>query len=190
MRVQALVAALALVTLAGCSIDAQQRARTTEASEVPFGLAMEEPRPPADDGPVPAASVVRIYFVGDDEMLRAVDRRVDAAEIDEVVASLLDGPTPEEARAGIASALLDQTIIESATLSGGIVAVELAPAFLDGPADSRRALAQIVYTMTGLPGVGRVSFTIGGEAIEVPRGDGTLTTGSVSRDSYRSFATR
>lgn len=76
-------------------------------------------------------------------------------------------------------------------LSGGVATVDLDEAFalLDGR-DQRITLAQLVFTLTGRPGVGRVSFTVEGDPVDIPRGDGTLTSGSVSRDAYREFAPR
>jgi spore germination protein GerM len=50
------------------------------------------------------------------------------------------------------------------------------------------ALAEIVYTATARPGVGQVSFTLEGEPIEIPRGDGSLTSDAVTRGDYRELA--
>jgi len=50
--------------------------------------------------------------------------------------------------------------------------------------DQLLAIAQLALSLTGQAGVGRVAFTLGGDRIEVPRGDGSLTSGSVSRDAY------
>ena len=47
------------------------------------------------------------------------------------------------------------------------------------------ALAQVVYTATELPSVDRVLFQIDGENVEVPNGNGKLTSSPLGRLSYR-----
>lgn len=67
--------------------------------------------------------------------------------------------------------------------------MQLAANFLEiAPGDQVLALGQIVLTLTGLPGVGRVRFEIDGESVATPLPDGTSTEDSVSREDYRSLA--
>ena len=94
-----------------------------------------------------------------------------------------------EIAVGLRTALLADDLIRSARVAGGIATVDLGPAFTEiGGRDQIVALAQIVSTLTGLPGVGRVSFTLEGSPVGVPRGDGAITTESVSRDDYALLA--
>ena len=66
---------------------------------------------------------------------------------------------------------LVNTVVESGT---GFVTVDLAGEPFDriDPADQRAAIAQIVLTLVGRPGVGQVTFTLDGEPMRVPRADG------------------
>ena len=47
------------------------------------------------------------------------------------------------------------------------------------------AVAQVVLTATAVPGVERVRFLLEGEAVEVPRADGTLTSDSLQAADYQ-----
>jgi spore germination protein GerM len=76
-------------------------------------------------------------------------------------------------------------IVTSVEQSGGSVRVDLAPAFAEIPAPEQRlALAQLTYTLTGLPRVASVIFTLDGEETSVPRADGTASDGPVTREDY------
>jgi spore germination protein GerM len=50
------------------------------------------------------------------------------------------------------------------------------------------ALAEIVFTATGRPGVGQVSFSLDGRPVEVPRADGSLTSEPLARTDFRELA--
>jgi hypothetical protein len=90
---------------------------------------------------------------------------------------------------GIRSAIRGEIAApDGAVAARGIARVELDTDFLESsPPDRVLALAQIVCTLTSLPGVGQVQFTHLGEAIEIPRADGSRTREPVSRFDYRSL---
>ena len=54
-------------------------------------------------------------------------------------------------------------------------------------ADQILALAQVVCTLTSLPGIGQVHFTRDGKAVDIPRADGSLTNRPVARADYDSL---
>ena len=63
--------------------------------------------------------------------------------------------------------------------------MDLLPEVSALPADEQLlAVAQIVCTLTGRPGVGQVSFTLQGARLAVPKGDGSLVSSPVARDDY------
>lgn len=171
--------------LSACGIPVDDRAETLR--DVPFGLLHSNtPEPPEIVGPA-EGPVVQIYLVEPSaQQLLAVERRLPDASLQAVVQALMDGPSRAERRGGLTTAFPSEGAVAGADLVGGVASVNLTGQFtaLDGPTQ-RLAIAQIVLTLTGRPGVGRVSFTLEGQPIEIPRGDGTLATGSVSRDSYR-----
>lgn len=130
---------------------------------------------------------MQIYLVEPSaQQLLAVERRLPEASLQAVVQALMDGPTRAERRRGLTTAFPNEDSVAGANLVGGVASVNLTGQFtaLEGPTQ-RLAIGQIVLTLTGRPGIGRVSFTLEGQPIEIPRGDGTLATGSVSRDGYR-----
>ena len=50
------------------------------------------------------------------------------------------------------------------------------------------ALAQLVFTLTGLPGVNGVSFARDGRPVEVPTADGELKRGPLRRQDFAAVA--
>lgn len=175
-----------VVALAGCGVSTQDEATITAPAEVPFGLADDTPGAPpsAITAEGPFADVYLVEPSG--ERLVSFTRQVDDGRVGGVLAALLSGPSQEEADLGITTALPDDEIVRGVDVAEGVAAVDLDEGFaeIDGEAQ-RIALAQIVYTLTLRPGVSRVSFTLEDQPVEVPRGDGTLSTGSLTRDDYR-----
>jgi Sporulation and spore germination/Immunoglobulin-like domain of bacterial spore germination len=112
--------------------------------------------------------------------------------IETLVEALLAGPSPEEDAFGFASAIHADTRLLGVTFENGIVTVDLSSDFRCmqvQPCDSRGAddfapevgvgilgnsglfvLAQVVYTVTQLPGVEGVRFEVDGRPAPVPSG--------------------
>lgn len=176
------VIAVALA-LAGCGVPLDDQAIVQEPEEVPFQL-LDQPT----QAPPPPASVtttVDVYLVAPDDTLEPVTRQIESRELTEVLRALVEGPTEEEREVGLRSDLTD-TDVRNVTLAGGVAAVDLDADFVNlRGARQLTAIGQLVATLTARPGVGRVAFALDGEDVEIPRGDGALTSGSVSRDAYR-----
>ena len=197
MSARRLVAALALAavaagTAAGCGIPPEDGATLARAEDVPFDLLAEIPETTSSTiaSPTGASTSRATIFLVQGERLAPVERDVPAPPSGEgVIEALERGPTRSEAALGLRSALVGDDVMRSIGLSGGIANVDLGKGFTDIVGrDQIMALAQIVSTVTGLPGVGRVSFTLEGVPVGVPRGDGAVTTESVSRDDYALLA--
>jgi hypothetical protein len=89
---------------------------------------------------------------------------------------------------GIRSAITasDFAATEAAVGARGVARVDLTAGFAQiSAADQALALAQVVCTLTSLPGVAQVLFTLDGEPVDIPRADGSLTNEPVSRLDYR-----
>lgn len=192
LRILAGLAVAGALLLPACGLPNEDTATPAGADEVPFGLLEEDPPQPPTTALPPTGPVTTIYLLDPSgERLIGVERAVpeggDLSPSD-IIDILLLGATASETNAGVHTEL-SRDAVTTVNLAGGVANVDLEEEFaeLDG-ATQRRALAQLVYTLTSRPGVGRVSFTLAGQPIEVPRGDGTLTSGSVSRDSYRELA--
>ncbi|MEX0789995.1 MAG: GerMN domain-containing protein, partial [Actinomycetota bacterium] len=184
---KSLLTLVLLVLLAACGVPTGDQAETVE--EVPFGLLDPQASEPAETAAPAGGPAVQIYLV-DPAALRLVpvERRLgeDETSLSDVMEILLNGLTGAERRQGLITALVDEDAVAATELVGGVASVDLTQQFtvLDGPTQ-RLAIAQVVLTVTARPGVGRVSFTLEGQPIDIPRGDGTLAQGSVSRDNYR-----
>lgn len=178
---------MALLLLAACGVPESDSAETLEG--VPFGLLESQVPEPAESAAPPEGPAVQIYLINPSrDRLVPVERRLAEpdAPLAAVVQSLMNGPNRTERRQGLATAFTDDAAVSGVDLVGGVASVDLTQQFtlLDGPTQ-RLGIGQIVLTLTGRPGVGRVSFTLIGQPIDIPRGDGTLVAGSVSRDNYR-----
>jgi spore germination protein GerM len=76
-------------------------------------------------------------------------------------------------------------VVSDVSLEAGVATVDLRPTISAlGSDEQLLAVAQVVCTLTGRPGVGPVAFTLDGSPVDIPRGDGSLTNEPVSRDDY------
>lgn len=189
MKARLPAAVLAAVILAGCSVDANGRARIADEDDVPFALL--DPDAPAV---VPTTVVgevgepVTLCFLRDRRLV-VVERQFSASVTPEMVVRALSSPPPE-GEAPARTALSDPLVVRDVAVVAGIARVDLSQSIAElGGEDQLLAVAQIVCTLTARPGVGQVAFTLEGTPIEVPRGDGSLVSQPVSRDDYASLFT-
>lgn len=186
-----LVVGVLIVAVLGtsCGVPADDQAERVD--DVPFGLLDPQPSTPAESVGPTEGPVVQIYLVDSTgQKLAPVERRLSQASAFDVVEALMAGPTARERQQGMSTALGSEAVVSRVELVGGVASVDLTGRFaaLDG-LTQQMGIAQLVLTLTGRPGIGRISFTLDGQPIDIPRGDGTLATGSVSRDNYREFLT-
>ncbi|WP_106125010.1 GerMN domain-containing protein [Pseudosporangium ferrugineum] len=138
-----------------------------------------------EPAPVGAGSaVLRLFMVRDGRLVR-VPRRVPAPlgprqQLD----ALLAGPTAEERRDGLTSAVTTMTVT-GLRLSGRRATITIG----DRPdelvrSDEVLAFGQIVCTLTSQTEVGTVSFESAGEPLGVPRADGSLADGPLTIADY------
>ena len=80
--------------------------------------------------------------------------------------------------------------VDDGVVDDGVATIELngGDASNSGAEGQALGVAQIVYTLTGLPGIGRVRLVVDGQTSEVPRRDGTLSKQPVSRSDYPEVA--
>lgn len=183
------VAAVAILT-AACGVPPDEEARTLAAEEVPYGLLDEAPvgAPPPTTQPVAKVNVT-VFFLAGDRLQPAPRAVAEPATPLRAVNALLGGPTEEEAVTGLRTAINPSTEATITRPSPELVAVDLSSSFAAVPTQEQRlALAQIVYTATGLPGVTGVRFTLAGAPVEVPLPDGTLTSLPIGRNVFANVA--
>jgi len=128
---------------------------------------------------VPAATVdVRIYAIRDEHLV-ALGRRVAEATPAAAMQALIDGLTPDETAAGIATMIPADTDLLGTTVDGNEVTVDLSAVFDTGGgslAITARA-AQTVFTLTQFPGIDTVHVAIDGTVVTSLTGEGVQVDG-------------
>jgi spore germination protein GerM len=185
------VLVVAALGLAGCGVPPDDHATLAAPDSVPFDLLGQAPSVTATTLPFAPTERATVFLV-QGERLAPVQRELPApVSVDSVLEALAAGPTTTEVQLGLRTALLTLglPVMRSGGVSGGIATVDLSQPFTEiAGRDQIVALAQIVSTVTGLPGVGRVRFTLDGNPVGILRGDGAVTTETVSRDDYATLA--
>ena len=179
------VAALA----AGCGIPPDDHATLAQPGSVPYDLLGDGPAATATTQLSTQTEKATLFLV-QGERLAPVQRELPApVSVEAVLQALAAGPTTTEVQLGLRTALLAPGLMRSGGVSGGIATIDLGLPFTEiAGRDQIVALAQIVSTVTGLPGVGRARFTLDGQPVGILRGDGAVTTETVSRDDYATLA--
>lgn len=166
-----------------CSVQGQERAQVRDDDAVPFGLLDQDVPPLLPPVPAVVTETVSLCFVDVDAVV-AVDAAIDPPiDLPDVVEALAE--PPGSAAGSLRTAVGEPPLVRDVRLVAGVARVDLLPAITElGGDEQLLAVAQLVCTLTGRPGVGLVSFTLVGSPVDVPRGDGSLTSGPVSRDDY------
>jgi hypothetical protein len=177
----ALVAALVLV-MSACAITADSAPRDVSTDE--RDLLLTDTSPAADtvgDG--------RIYLVapsepGQQRQLRSVQRDV-AARPDALMQVLLDGPNQRELDSRLVTALPSGTTLLSTRTVGDVLFVDVTDQITELTGEALTlAVAQIVFTANGVPGVQAVRLRVDGEDQAWPRGDGQTRQGPLRIFDY------
>ncbi len=170
-----------LAFLAACGVPSQDRA---ERLGDQGAVALVDP--PAATRP--GAISISVFLVRGAE-LAAVPRAVSAVTVDTALQALIAGPSSEEAAGGLHSAVGPSTRVRKAVVEGGIANVDLSSPFAQARSEDQvLAVAQFVYTVTGLPGIEAVSITVDGEPIEVPTPEGGLRRGPLRKSDFPELA--
>lgn len=166
----------------GCATRPESSARRIDRSTVPFGLlARDQGAGTSDLGD----GVLALYYVGADRLVEVARSTPEPEGAGVALEALLDGPTDLELANGLATALPTSGIARLVDTANGTALVRLAPGFRDGTVPNQAtALAQIVYTLTAVPGITAVQFSVDDQRVAVPRADGSLTERPVGPDDY------
>jgi hypothetical protein len=181
------LALLLAAALAGCGVPTKSSADRAPSDRVPFGL-LEE-RDTSASGPASGYAVELYLHDTTTGRLVRFGATVQEATVGAVLRALQEPPQPGPDPLPSGNPLGDTEVIQEVTVARGLATVDLAEGFseLAGPAQ-QVALAEVVYTATARPGVGQVRFTLAGEPVEVPRGDGSLSSEPLTRADYPGFA--
>lgn len=176
------VTLLALVALLGaCAIPAQDRPEAVG---------------PVDLGPEastaahrPAGGRVEVYLLRGDRLTRVTRDDDPPADVAAAVAALLAGPTADEATSGVGTAVPPGLPPVAVEVTAGAATVRLPDGFAAlGADDQILAMAQLVYTVTAVPGVWSVRLTGTRGDIPVPVESGVLVSRPVGRADYPGVA--
>ena len=184
-RVVGVAVLLALgLTLAGCGVPMDGTPHSLETT-VP---STSSPGPTAQPAPGSSAGP-KVYFVASDspqggERLQPVRRDVDSTP-NSVLRALLTGLTGDDQDRRLQTYIPVGTTLVEATLADGTLTVDLSDAFFDAKGEQQiKAVAQIVYTATGLPQVERVRLLVDGQARDWPRGNGVAVSTPLTAFDY------
>ncbi|HYN34567.1 MAG TPA: GerMN domain-containing protein [Ilumatobacteraceae bacterium] len=117
---------------------------------------------------------VQIYFLSRGR-LQPITVDLPPGSSPDQVADVLEAGPPRDVAL---ESLIEDGLIVSAVESGGVLTVDLDPTIFDQVPSTQQteAIGQIVLTMlSSLRGIGQVTFTLGGEAVAVKKGNGQLS---------------
>ena len=179
----------AAVALAGCGVGAQRSPVALDRRSIPYGLLGHRAHRQTS-APNFESTRVTLWLVGGDQQLVPVRAYVAwPATIGGLLNALVQGPTEPQSQRGLVSPASAVGPISSGPPRHGIVPVDLPASFENlGGSDQLLAAAQIVYTLTGFPGIRGVVFKVVGERANVPNAKGKLVAGPLTRAAYSSLA--
>jgi hypothetical protein len=187
------LAAVALVALlAACSgLRSEDNDHPLADDEVPYDL-LAAATTTSTEPPPPTTTTLpwrtNLWYVAGGRIVPAPRQLREQPDVSQVLRLLLRGPSADD-QPLVRSALDvgDATIVGRPV--GGTLTIALAPDFgTRSPSEQVLALGQLLYSVTEVPGVGRVVFRIGNADLAVPLPNGQLAEGSVSRDDYAVLA--
>ena len=168
-----------LTVLTGCGVEPQ-------AAPQPLTIPAPQPTEPGVESDDEGPELIVFFVRGTD--LEPVERAADVVSASAALAALAAGPTRAEVIGGLRTALAPQQLRVDEGLPGGITAVAVTREFTGITGGNQLlAVAQVVWTLTDLPGTHRVRFIVDGVPVEVPTDSG-LTDAPVSRENFRSVA--
>lgn len=184
---RAVALAIVVCTLAACGgLSAQSDDHPLAAEDVPYDL-LAPSTTTTTEAPSPTTTLpwrTNLWFINRDR-LEPVQRQLRTQpNVRSVLDLMLRGPSTREPQA-LRSALSTGDASPATSPTGGALTIELAEDFaLRSSSEQILALGQLVFTVTEVPGVGRVVFRINGIDLAVPLPNGQLRDGSVSRDDF------
>lgn len=179
--------------LTGCGVPTGGAPDPIPSSDLPAALTDDVPATTTPSATDAAAGQPRVFLVDAGDLLVPRGRSVDGDvrdQVEDLLAALAEGPTPSERREGLTTALSAQAGLAVRELSGGTATVELTSGTDTATGlQSRRAVAQVVLTVTSVAGVESVLLTQDGSAVEAPLPTGELTTRPLVATDYAGYLT-
>jgi hypothetical protein len=177
-----------VVSMVGCGVQDDTKPRPLEAADVPFDLLAPgtgAANPDTGEGPTRA-----VWFVDNKGLLARGERALDPpVTVEAILGALLAGVSDAEANNGLRTNITSGTrLLGVEGPVDGLVTVNLSGEILNVSRQLQRlALAQVVFTATGLANVDRVLFEFDGEPAEVPGARDELTSAPLTRADFSQF---
>jgi spore germination protein GerM len=177
------------VVLAGCAIPRDDEPRQIPGEQQ--ALLAEAGSPGQIDT---EALGPRVYFLRDGGEAGSTEAvpvsRSVSSTADAVMRSLFAGLTEEESDAGLRTSIPSGTeLISARQIAARTLQVDVTEQIFEAGGEAQiEAVAQIVSTAGGLPGVDRVRLLVEGEPRDWLAGDGSLVSGPLTPFMYPSFA--
>jgi spore germination protein GerM len=187
----AIVAVTAALLLAACGVPADSSPQLLDETALPPELA--DPGTTTTTTEIPAAAVIQsVYFFDDEDLLAETEREVPApVDAHEVLDVLFVGPTEQESDdLLLRSSIPNNAVILDTEQSDVVLTVNLAAGSLEEIEGElqKSAIAQIVFTATGIEGIEGVLIQIDGEVRQLPTDESDSHEDQpVRRADYRSF---
>jgi len=148
--------------------------------------------------PTPSSSTVveqpnaTVYLVGGEGLVGVRRHLPVPVRVEAVIEAVAAGPVPAEQGRGLRTALLAPLPVDGVVVDrGGDVTVHLSRDLGEtGAAEQVLAFAQVVFSITALPGIHSVRFAVGTQPLSVPRGDGSITSEPLTQDDYKELPAR
>ncbi len=189
--VRVLAAVVLGAALTGCGVPTGGAPDAIPSSELPTALTTDTPATTTPSATDAAAGQPQVFLVDAGDLLVPRGRSVGGdtrEQVEDLLAALAEGPSPTERREGLTTALSAQAGLGLRELSGGTATVELTSGTDTATGlQSRRAVAQVVLTVTSVPGVESVLLTQDGSAVEAPLPTGELTTRPLTTADYAGY---
>ena len=181
--------------LASCAVPKSGSVNEVSPDDIPFGLSSPETSAPSTTTTIVVQTTVAgtayekadLFFIEAASLIRVQIEIPSPTNLQGVFATLISGlpnPAPSKART-----LLPTAFAVNIDVEGGVANVNSKLGYLDSikPNEQRLAIAQIVLTLTSQPGIGQVTFSVGGKPIGVPRGRGDIAGAGipVTFDDYK-----
>lgn len=131
---------------------------------------------------------VTLYLVRNDRITAITRDLVAPPTAESVIESLLAGTTGPEERANLRSSIPPGTEASELEVQSGVATIDLTRQFTQiGGDEEILAVAQIVFSLAGLPDIDSVQFLISGVPTAVPIASGVLTDRPVDSEDYRAL---
>ena len=180
---------LAVTALGGCGVQTSGDVRTVAPDRVPHHLL--DPAVTAASAPAASRvrSALRLYWIG--RMGRLEGRPLQhycvstlAGVVSELLDQLIAGPRPEQRARGLGSAVPSSDWVHLARMDGGHAVLSVDPEALVGEDRVSVVSAQLVLSVTSIPGVDAVEVVHAGQPVQLPLPGGKLTEGPFTKVDY------